>query len=130
MLHGAVEVAGEGVLDEEGGEVEGPQHQLLEGVGKWRDTSTNKKSDQKVYQTFIRPNFWVTQRGSPMGSKQTHPMLHHLTKSIQLQCCQAENQTKKSQNLTFIGPYFYQKSDQKQTQTRYFEVKIRLVPKT
>ena len=34
MLHGAVEVAGEGVLDEEGGEVEGPQHQLLEGVGK------------------------------------------------------------------------------------------------
>ena len=46
------------------------------------------------------------------------------------QCCQAENQTKKSQNQTFIRPYFYKKSDQKRTQTRYFEVKIRLVPKT
>ena len=34
VLHGAVEVAGEGVLDEEGGEVEGPQHQLLEGAGR------------------------------------------------------------------------------------------------
>ena len=45
------------------------------------------------------------------------------------QCCQAENQTKKSQNQTFMRPYFYQKSDQKRTQTHYFEVKIRLVPK-
>ena len=43
------------------------------------------------------------------------------------QCCQAENQTKKSQNQTFIRPYFYQKSDQKPTQTRYLEIKIRLV---
>ena len=38
----------------------------------------------------------------------------------------SRNQTKKSQNLTFIRPYFYQKSDQKRTQTRYFEIKIRL----
>ena len=28
VLHTAVEVAGEGVLDQERGEVEGPQHQL------------------------------------------------------------------------------------------------------
>ena len=26
MLHGAVEVAGEGVLDQQGGEVQGPEH--------------------------------------------------------------------------------------------------------
>ena len=41
------------------------------------------------------------------------------------------NQTNKSQNQTFIRPYFYKrrkKSDQKQTQTRYFQVQIRLVP--
>ena len=29
MLHTAVQVAGEGVLDEERGEVEGPEHQLF-----------------------------------------------------------------------------------------------------
>ena len=29
MLHTAVEVAGEGVLDQQRGEVEGPQHQLF-----------------------------------------------------------------------------------------------------
>ena len=46
------------------------------------------------------------------------------------QCCQAENQTKKSQNQTFIRPHFYQKSDQMRTQTCNFEVKIRLVLKT
>ena len=46
------------------------------------------------------------------------------------QCCQAENQTKKSQNQTFIRPYFYQKLDQKRTQTCYFEVQIRLFLKT
>lgn len=30
MLHGAVEVAAEAVLNEQGGEVEGPEHQLLQ----------------------------------------------------------------------------------------------------
>ena len=30
MLHRGVEVSGEGVLDEQGGKVEGPQDQLLE----------------------------------------------------------------------------------------------------
>ena len=34
MLHGAVEVAGEAVLDEQGGEVERPQHELLEVPGR------------------------------------------------------------------------------------------------
>ena len=47
-----------------------------------------------------------------------------------MQCCQAENHTKKSQNQTFIRPYFYQKSDQKRNQTCYFEVQIGLVPNT
>jgi len=34
VLHGAVEVAGEAVLDEQGGEVERPQHELLEVPGR------------------------------------------------------------------------------------------------
>ena len=53
-----------------------------------------------------------------------------LSKSALNQCYQAKNQTMKSQNQTFIRPYFYQKSDQNRTQTLYFEGKIRLVPKT
>ena len=37
MLHTAVQVAGEGVLDEERGEVEGPEHQLFapHGLRTW-----------------------------------------------------------------------------------------------
>ena len=33
MLHAAVQVAGEGVLDQQRGEVEGPQHQLFAPQG-------------------------------------------------------------------------------------------------
>ena len=32
MLHGAVKVAAEAVLDEQGGKVQGPEHQLLEAA--------------------------------------------------------------------------------------------------
>ena len=40
--------------------------------------------------------------------------------NMHVQCCQAEDQTEKSQNQTFIRPYFYQKTDQKRTPTRHF----------
>ena len=39
---------------------------------------------------------------------------------IPLQCCQEENQTKESQNLTFIRPHFYQKSNQNWSWPLYF----------
>ena len=39
-----------------------------------------------------------------------------------------KNQTKKSQNQTFIRPYFHHKSDQKQTQNRCFWNKNQTFP--
>ena len=83
---------------------------------------------------MAKKNTLIAQKFLTSVSKQFN-LLQDLTTAqkkelIEMQCCQAENQTKKFQNQTFIRPYFYQKSDQKRTQTRYFEVKIRLVPKT
>ena len=39
---------------------------------------------------------------------------------IPLRCCQEENQTKESKNLTFIRPHFYQKSNQNWSWPLYF----------
>ena len=61
-----------------------------------------------------------TAGGQARGHRAGVPTVREVRQNSAGQCCQAENQTKKSQNQTFLRPYFYQISDQKRTQTRYF----------
>ena len=47
------------------------------------------------------------------------PKILSFLPKIPLQCCQEENQTNESQNLTFIRPHFYQKSNQNRSWPLY-----------
>ena len=59
----------------------------------------------------------------PQDHRPGHPAIY--LQVLYSQCCQLKNQTRKSQNQTFIRPYFHQKSDQKRTRNRRFGIKIR-----